>query len=145
MVWLDSPVVSLIIEAATEEGLMAKDENRRVHSDVIDRDRTALVALQALNDYEPRQPGHSVQALLALNAEVEESRQAEMHAENELAAVRTRAIAAEWALHNAMLGVKSEIVVQYGADSHAIEAMGLKKKSDRKRPRRKTAAEVKNN
>jgi len=43
------------------------------------------------------------------------------------------------ALHNAILGAKTQVLAQYGADSDAIQSLGLKKKSERKRPTGRTA------
>jgi hypothetical protein len=42
--------------------------------------------------------------------------------------------AAEWAFHNAMLGVKDQVIAQFGKDSNEVQALGLKKKSERKAP-----------
>jgi hypothetical protein len=44
---------------------------------------------------------------------------------------------AEWEFHNAVLAMKEVIRGQYGSDSDQAQAVGLKKKSDRKRPNRK--------
>jgi hypothetical protein len=42
--------------------------------------------------------------------------------------------AAEWAFHNAVLAMKEVVRGQFGSDSNEARAVGLKKKSDRKRP-----------
>ena len=48
---------------------------------------------------------------------------------------------AEWDFHNAILAMKEVVRGQFGADSNEARAIGLKKKSDRKRPvRTKTTA-----
>jgi len=44
---------------------------------------------------------------------------------------------AEWEFHNAVLAMKEVVRGQYGSDSDQAQAVGLKKKSDRKRPHRK--------
>jgi hypothetical protein len=46
------------------------------------------------------------------------------------------ACAAEWALHNAVLGARTQVRAQYGHDSNELQAVGHKKRSDRKRPSR---------
>jgi hypothetical protein len=58
-------------------------------------------------------------------------------AQRTLDAARDATQAAEWALHHAILGVKRQVVAQYGPDSDAVQAIGLKKASDRKRPVRR--------
>jgi hypothetical protein len=39
-----------------------------------------------------------------------------------------------------MLGVKTQVVAQYGDNSDQVQALGLKKKSERKKPARKAKA-----
>ena len=46
--------------------------------------------------------------------------QNEILAQHALAAARDATVAAEWALHDAMLGVKAQVLAQYGPDSDAI-------------------------
>jgi hypothetical protein len=68
---------------------------------------------------------------------MEQAQQAEARAERALAAARAAAQAAEWAFHNSILGVKREIVAQYGPNAEQVRAIGLKRASDRKRPMRR--------
>jgi hypothetical protein len=52
-------------------------------------------------------------------------------------------LAAAQALHAAVLGAKAQVIAQYGDDSAAVQALGLKKKSERKRTsRRRTASQA---
>jgi hypothetical protein len=41
--------------------------------------------------------------------------------------------------HDAMLGAKAQVVAQYRNDSLAVEAIGLTRKSERRRPVRRRA------
>jgi hypothetical protein len=61
---------------------------------------------------------------------------AEILAQQALATARDIACAAEWALHNAVLGARTQVRAQFGDDSNEVQAVGLKKASDRKRPAR---------
>ncbi|MFZ5911720.1 MAG: hypothetical protein ACOYYU_17055 [Chloroflexota bacterium] len=69
------------------------------------------------------------------------AQRAEVNAQNALASARD----AEWEFHNMLLGVKTQVAAQYGADSdqvsagstYQVQALGLKKKSERKAPGRK--------
>ena len=45
-------------------------------------------------------------------------------------------VAAEWAFHNKLLEVDDQVVAQYGRDSNEAQAVGRKKESERKSPRR---------
>jgi hypothetical protein len=56
-----------------------------------------------------------------------------------LATARDLAAAAEWALHDGMLGAKAQVIAQYGPDAHAVQLLGLKRKSERRRPVRRAA------
>ena len=62
-----------------------------------------------------------------------------MRAAQAQAIARDLAIAAEWALHDGMLGAKAQVIAQYGPDAHAVQLLGLKRKSERRRPVRRAA------
>jgi hypothetical protein len=46
---------------------------------------------------------------------------------------------AEWNFHNSVLSMKEAVRAQFGSDSNAAQAIGYKKKSEYKRPRRRSA------
>ena len=46
---------------------------------------------------------------------------------------------AEWEFHNAVMAMKESVRGMFGSDSNEAQAVGYKKKSERKRPRRRTA------
>lgn len=46
-------------------------------------------------------------------------------------------VAAQWAFHNVILGAKQKVVAKFGDDSDEAQAVGLKKKSERAKPKRK--------
>jgi len=71
---------------------------------------------------------------------MEAARQAEVRAVPALAIARDVAAAAEWVLHEGILGARSQVIAQYGPDSNAVQMLGLKRKSERKRPTRKSSA-----
>ena len=113
---------------------MAKDQTKRLRPGKIQADREGFTALQTFGDYSPANPDFSIDRLEALLAAMEAAQEAEVNAANALAAARDGAVAAEWDYHNAMLGVKDQVVAQYGDDSDQVQSLGLKKKSERKRP-----------
>jgi hypothetical protein len=112
---------------------LPNDRNYRIKAESLDTDRMALTALQRLSDYTPVNPNYQVAALAALNQALEQAKQNELYAQNALVAARDATAAAEWALHDAMLGAKAQVIAQYGPDSDAIQSLGLKKKSKRRR------------
>ncbi len=50
------------------------------------------------------------------------------------------AVAAEWRFHEAMQGAKEQVIAQYGKSSDQVQSLGLKKKSEYKRPVRTAKA-----
>ena len=105
----------------------------------LDADRDTMFALQDMADYQPRNPGYGVETLTALEAALTQAEQAERRARTALDAARDRTVAAAHAFHEAALGAKAEVIAQYGADSAAVQAIGLKRKSDRRRPSRRAS------
>jgi hypothetical protein len=59
---------------------------------------------------------------------------ADVAAQTALAAARDAAVATEWDFHNTILGVKNQVVAQFGESSDELLALGLKKKTERKPP-----------
>ena len=68
----------------------------------------------------------------------------------ELSSARTRKASGDaraveidtgWALHDFMLGLKAQVVAQFGPDSEMVEMICLKRKSNYKRPARHSVAE----
>lgn len=116
---------------------MTPRPSRRLSPDEIKADREALLALKNIGDYAPANPAYSVAAAAALGDAFEQAEQARLLAENNLDAARDQAMVAALALHDALLGVKAQVIAQYGNDSFEIQALGLKRKSDRKRPTRR--------
>ena len=44
----------------------------------------------------------------------------------------------EWEFHNLILGAKDQVTAQFGRDSNEVQAVGLKKASERKAPQRRS-------
>jgi hypothetical protein len=121
---------------------MAKNQTRRLRPIQLQADQDTLTAIQALSDYQPANAAYGAEKLSAALSSMQSAQQAEINAANALASARDTAVAAEWSFHNAMLGVKDQVVAQYGDDSDAVQSLGLTKKSERKSPvrRAKTTA-----
>ncbi|HEX5689417.1 MAG TPA: hypothetical protein VFX76_05415 [Roseiflexaceae bacterium] len=119
---------------------MSVNRNRRLPADDIQANRNALIGIQSLDDYAPSTAAYSVARLIDLGRVMEEARQAEVRAIQALAMARDAAAEAEWALHDGILGAKAQVIAQYGPDSQAVQLVGLKRKSERKRPSSRTSA-----
>jgi hypothetical protein len=119
---------------------MAKNETIRIRPLTLQADLDAFTALQSFEDYQPANPAYAGEAVASAHANLQAARDAELNAQNALSAARDTAAALEWEFHNLMLGVKDQVVARYGASSDQVQAMGLKKKSERKRPTPRKAA-----
>lgn len=116
--------------------------NRRLTSQIIDQDVDSLNGLNTIDSYSTVRP----EATLANLQQAYQTMLTQQQQETEkLALYRAASDAArlaEWEFHNAVLAMKEAVRGQYGSDSNQAQAVGLKKKSDRKRPTRKVATFV---
>jgi hypothetical protein len=115
---------------------MAKDQSKRLTPARLVEDTSTHDALKNVAGYTPSNPQFTV----ANNTSVFNTMIAAQTAENQaiaaLATARDQAVAAEWAFHNAMLGSKTQVAAQFGKDSNQVQAIGLKKTSEYKKPKR---------
>jgi hypothetical protein len=121
-------------------GKMATNRNNRLDAKVLLADDAALAALKTIGGYQPFNQGHSVQALTTKQAAMRAANEAEVQAQSALDAARDAAVAAQWDYHNGIMGAKDHVVGQFGSSSDQVAALGLKKKSERKTPVRKSKA-----
>jgi hypothetical protein len=105
----------------------------------MEADRASLLALKDLSDYTAVNPLYSTESLIALDQTTARAGEATLRARKALAAARDAEVDAAREFHGAMLGAKSAVIAQYGSDSPAVQAIGLKKKSQHKRPGRRSA------
>ncbi len=116
--------------------------NPRFSRKVYNTDQAALDAIRDTEDYAPQKTAFSTERLNSLAAALESLLQDERRAMNKLDAVRDAKAQAAAELHEAILGAKQQVLAQYGSDSNEVQAIGLKKKSEYRRPpRRATTGE----
>jgi len=124
-----------IIEKYQKENEMAKNQNNRIRPAQLQADLDALTALRSFSDYAPANPAYAMQKLESSLTGLKSAQDAELAAQNTLASARDAASAAEWDLHNMLLGAKDQVIAQYGSDSDQVQSLGLKKKSEYKAPK----------
>jgi hypothetical protein len=117
----------------------------RLKTETLVADINALAALRRLSDYALNNPVHPLSAMETLNQLLNQAREEELNARNAAAAARDALSKAKWALHNGMLGVKSQVRGQYGEDSDALQSLGLKKKSKHRRSTSRAPKNSQNN
>ena len=108
----------------------------RIPPQQIKSDIELIRALSGINNYTPHNAAYSLEAAMAALSRLNQSETALILAENALAAARSTLLSDRNALHQIALGVKDEAMVLFGPDSDQIVALGMKKKSDRSRPKR---------
>lgn len=109
----------------------------RVRPIALEADRKSAKAGLELTNYRPANPDYSSDIIRTTLNVLQPLLDAEDSAKRAYDTARDNAVAAEWALHNVVLGLKQQVVGQYGDDSNEAQAVGLKKKSERKKPARK--------
>jgi len=121
---------------------MAKNQTKPVSDKVLKADADALAAIKKMTGYQPADPNsaYTLAKLTAASTALDDAAAAHAQAEADHKTARDGHVAAQWAFHNAMLGARTQVVAQYGDDSEQVASVGLKKKSERKAPTRKTAA-----
>jgi hypothetical protein len=119
---------------------MAQDQTHRLAPRLIQEDIATLSAIQGVTGYAPSNTAFALTALTAKQTSMNTAQATEVQKQGDADAARDAANAAEWVFHNAILGAKAQIKAQFGEDSDQWQSMGMKKKSERKKPARKTPA-----
>jgi len=117
---------------------MAKDQTRRLNPTDVQADKDVLAALAALAPaYTPANAAYSLANLTTAQSAMTTAQTTEVQKKGDYEAARDAANAKEWTLHNAVLEAKKQVAAQYGSDSDQVQSIGLKKKSEYKKPTRK--------
>ena len=119
---------------------MAKDETRSLSDSTLLRDRNAVVSVAKTAEYTRANPDCTVVKLQDSQTAMTAAQTAEIEARNALKAAEDDARQAEWDFHNLVLAAKDQVKAQFGVDSNEVQSIGLKKKSEYKRPSRKKSA-----
>jgi len=117
---------------------MAHDQTRRLTPEIQKEDKDAVAAINGFSDYAPSNSNYSKANLAAAQDAVKTAQDEETRTKGIFDAARDAANAAEWALHNLVLKSKDQVIAQYGDDSDQVQAVGLKKKSEHKKPSART-------
>ncbi|WP_427161304.1 hypothetical protein ACQFX9_06865 [Aliinostoc sp. HNIBRCY26] len=119
-----------------------QNTNRRLTPSNIDQDINSFHGLQTITDYQTSRDDASTSKLAAAYEAMLNAQKAEVEKLTLYRAASDAARLAEWEFHNAVLAMKEVVRGQYGSDSNQAQAVGFKKKSERKRPSRKKLVEA---
>jgi hypothetical protein len=114
------------------------NQTRRIKPELLDADESGFAALQTMTGYAPANQTYALASITSAHAALQSAQASETQAEAAYAAARDNAVAREWEFHNLMLGVKDQVTAQFGRSSNEVQAIGLKKASERKAPERKS-------
>ncbi|MBN4004879.1 hypothetical protein [Nostoc sp. LPT] len=114
-----------------------QNTTNRLRPQLISQDIDSFHGLQTVSTYNTTRADASTAKLQEVYQTMLISQQTETEKLALYRAASDAARLAEWEFHNAVLAMKEVVRGQYGSDSDQAQAVGLKKKSERKRPTRK--------
>ncbi|MCE2997921.1 MAG: hypothetical protein ACK5RG_12660 [Cyclobacteriaceae bacterium] len=113
---------------------------RRLSKTIAENNVVAFNKLRIIADYAPNKEETSKELVTLLFNQMLDAKRMEADAEVKWKAQRANAVDLEWRFHNTMLACKAYVVAQFGPDSNEVESLGLKKKSEYRKSKRKTAS-----
>ncbi len=114
-----------------------QNTTRRLRPQLISQDVSSWHGLKTISTYETNRTDASADNLQQAYQAMLAQQQAETEKQALYRAAADAARLAEWEFHNAVLAMKEVVRGQYGLNSDQAQAVGLKKKSEYKRPSRK--------
>ncbi|BAY25166.1 hypothetical protein NIES2100_49720 [Calothrix sp. NIES-2100] len=117
--------------------MTTQNTTRRLRPQFISEDVTSWHGLQTISTYETNRADASAAKLQQAYQAMLAQQQAETEKQALYRAAADAARLAEWEFHNTVLAMKEVVRGQYGLNSDQAQAVGLKKKSEYKRPSRK--------
>ncbi|WP_287128105.1 hypothetical protein [Candidatus Cyanaurora vandensis] len=114
--------------------MVAQDTRRRLSSVLIGQDVESLNGFKAITNYKAPRPEAAAEVLETAYQTMLSKQSEETVKSTAAKAAADSARHAEWEFHNSILTMKETVKGQYGSDSDEAQAIGFKKKSERKRP-----------
>jgi hypothetical protein len=103
---------------------MAERTTKPLKPSILADDRDSLAALKGIQDYAPANPGYTELALTALQTGLDTKTAAATLAEAEAKTKRDEEVSAGWVFHNAVIGMRDSVGVQFGKNSNEFQAVG---------------------
>ena len=114
------------------------NESKRLRPAQVAEDEDVLAALKAMTNYRPANPAYSIEALEQAHEELRGAQTAEVQTEAAYRGARDTAVEKELNFHNLILASKDQVTAQFGRNSNEVQAIGRKKSSEYKAPKRKS-------
>lgn len=123
---------------------MSTSSNRRIPAKTLEEDRYALIGLQSLDSYAPSKSEFDTANLTTLHSQMLAVQSELISAMQKVETLRDQAAKAEHAFHDGIQGAKVQVIAQYGEDALEVQLLGLKRKSERRRPNRRPPTPAQN-
>ena len=118
---------------------MVTNPTNRIDLKLLQADIASYQALLTITGYTPTNAAYSTANGTTKYTGMTTKEATETQTKAAADAARDDATSAEWDFHNYVLGMKDQVRAQFGADSNELQAVGLKKKSEHKKPSKKAA------
>ncbi|MEA5448219.1 hypothetical protein VB780_06535 [Leptolyngbya sp. CCNP1308] len=115
------------------------DTSRRLQVRYILQDIESFEGAGTVPSYPTARPEATLEFLQAARQTMQDMQQKETELLTKAKAAADKARQAEWEFHNAVMAMKEAVRGHFGSDSDEAQAVGYKKKSEHKRPRRRAA------
>ena len=115
------------------------NQSRRLAPAQIAEDEEAFAALKAIANYAPANPAYSIAAIEQAYQDMQAARTAEVQADAAAKAASDNVVKWQSSFHNLIINSKDQVTAQFGRSSDEVQAIGLKKASERKAPQRKSS------
>jgi hypothetical protein len=109
---------------------------KRLNKKILQEDREAFAALQAIEDYNPSNKDFELAKVTDSHQEMVTDQTDEVQKHAVANASSDKATDSERGFHNNILGAKNQVKAQYGENSDEYASLGMKKKDEYKRGRR---------
>lgn len=121
------------------EIIMAKNQTKPLPQATLEEDSAAIAACKKITGYTPANELCIQTALDAAETAVINNQVAYTQAKTAFETARDNLVGSEWARHNLVLNMRTQVKAQFGDDSNELQAVGLKKKSEYQKGGKKAA------
>jgi hypothetical protein len=116
---------------------MADRNTKKLSPKLLQDDLDAFAALEAITDFAPSNAKFAKTSGTDIKSAMVAAQTKAVQDEAKANAGRDSAVAAEWEFHDYIRNAKTQVKAQYGENSDELAALGLKKKSEYKKPTKK--------
>lgn len=118
---------------------MTQNHTVQIKASVLAADRASIAAVQEIQDYAPSNKDYETQSLLDAQTDLDHKLALLAQADAAVKTARDEAVLSAHAMHNKVVGMRDSVGVQFGKSSNQFQAVGRKKATEYKKPKRKAS------